>query len=313
MASVSVLAKVPSPENISQSRPITLFSTIYRIWSSLVARQILQQWGHAFPHSVMGSMPGRSARDLSYQQQHAIERSLLENIDLYGLSLDIIKCFNCIPWLPAFHMMKKLGVPATLVDCWGAALAEVRKYPVFMTSLGPPMRATTGVPEGDPLSVVAMAALCFCAAHLPGIHQVDFKTYVDNWSWHAKSPSSLQPTTPTILAFLAQLRLQVDWKKTYTWSTTKKGRTWLQGPGQEISQPTRKSRSPRHGSNWVLLSSLAAQSTQALATAGCRKAMKAGGWPNIQDLSSSGPSSFRQVYGLPPFGVRRAIAIRAPR
>ena len=234
VASVSVLAKVANPQSISQSRPITVFSTIYRIWSSVAARQILHHWGNIFPRSVMGSMPGRSARDLSYEQQHVIERALLENRDLYGVSLDIIKCFNCIPWLPAFHMLERLGVPADLIQCWAGALAKVRRYPAFMNSLGPPITATTGVPEGDPLSVVAMAALCYCAAHLLDLEQVSFKTYVDNWSWQAGNPAHLQTATPAILDLLADLRLQVDWKKTYTWSTTKRGRTWLQGRGQDL-------------------------------------------------------------------------------
>ena len=234
IASISVLAKVALPESIGQSRPITVFSAIYRIWSSIAARQILKHWGNIFPRSIMGSMPGRSARDLSYQQQHVIERALLEGRDLYGLSLDIIKCFNCIPRQPALHMLKKLGVPSTLVECWMQALDDVRKYPVFLHSLGSPMTSTTGVPEGDPLSVVAMAALCFCAAHLPSMGQVDFKTYVDNWSWQANSTSQLQSVAPEIFCFLADLKLQVDWKKTYTWSTSKKGRAWLQGKGQKM-------------------------------------------------------------------------------
>ena len=182
----------------------------------------------------MGSMPGRSARDLSYQQQHVIERALLEGRDLYGLSLDLVKCFNCIPWHPTFVMLKKLGVPPPLVECWGNALENIRKYPISINSLGPPTQATTGVPEGDPLSVVAMAALCFCAAHLLMMDQVDFKTYVDNWSLQARTPAELQSATPVILEFLAHLELKVDWKKTYTWSTTKKGRSWLQGMGQHL-------------------------------------------------------------------------------
>ena len=234
VASVSVLAKAEAPEHIRQSRPITVFSTIYRIWSSIAARQILRKWGDTFPRSIMGSLPGRSARDLSYLQQHAIERALLEGRDLYGLSLDIVKCFNCIPWQPTFYMLKKLGVPSSLVECWGRALANVRKYPVFLHSLGHPIASTTGVPEGDPLSVVAMAALCFCAAHLPQMGQVDFRTYVDNWSWQADGPSQLRSVAPNIFSFLSDLQLQVDWSKTYTWSTSKKGRAWLQGKGQDM-------------------------------------------------------------------------------
>ena len=234
VARISVLAKVPVPESIAQSRPIVAFSTIYRIWSSVVSRQILKHWGQIFPPAVMGSMPRRSARDLSYRQQHLVERAILDNKDLLGLSLDIIKCFNCIPWQPALKMMKRLGIPSVLVDCWGIALGQMCKRPVFMQCVGPAMLATTGVPEGDPLSVVAMAAICFHAAYLPEATKVAFRTYVANWTWTAESVLQLQSATPALLDFLANLRLEVDWRKTYTWSATKRGRTWLAGPGQDL-------------------------------------------------------------------------------
>ena len=234
VASISVLAKVPCPEHIRQSRPIVVFSTIYRIWASVASRQILKHWGSIFPPAVMGSMPGRSARDLSYQQQHLIERAILDGNVLYGLSLDIVKCFNCLPIFPLTCMMKRLGIPVALVDCWATALGKMEKFPVLLNSLGPPITATNGVPEGDPLSVVAMAAVCFCAAHQPAAQQVAFKTYVDNWTWQAESKDLLSTTTLPILEFLSNLRLTVDWQKTYTWCTEKKGRAWLQGPGQSL-------------------------------------------------------------------------------
>ena len=215
IASVSVLAKVPRPEHIKQSRPIAVFSTIYRVWSSMVSRQILKQWGKVFPPSVMGSLPSRSARDLSYQQQHQIERAILDNRELFGLSLDIVRCFNCLPLRPIGQMMKRLGVPPQLVDCWMTALRDVRQHPVFLNCLGPPMESSTGVPEGDPLSVVAMAAVCFHAAHQPAALQVAFRTYVDNWSWQANTAEELRASTIPLLAFLDEMQLTVDWSKTH--------------------------------------------------------------------------------------------------
>ena len=69
-ARVAVLAKVTCPETIKQSRPIVVFSALYRIWGTVISRQLLKAWSSVFHPGVMGSMPRRSARDLSYLQQH---------------------------------------------------------------------------------------------------------------------------------------------------------------------------------------------------------------------------------------------------
>ena len=216
-AKVSVLAKVAAPTSIKQSRPITIFSTLYRIWASVVTRQILKQWQVQFPAAVAGSMPHRSCRDLSYAQQHKIECALVFSHRRLGASIDLVKCFNQIPWQPAIHLLVALGVPAGIASFWVDCLGKLRRHACFCGDFGPGLQCWNGAPEGCPFSVAVMAAVARCASHLCK-DDIDFDTYVDNWAWAATDGGPLQQGLAMSFAFLQALRLPVDWKKSYCWA-----------------------------------------------------------------------------------------------
>ena len=148
---VGVLSKVLLPNGMHQSRPIVIFSCLYRVWASVTARQILQQWAPCFPRAISGSMPHRACRDVSYRQQWNIEASLLSSTPLLGLSIDIIKCFNQIGWAPAGVVLRKLGVPAVLVDFWLHCLRQHTSSTVFCGSMSTGIVCHNGAPEGDPI------------------------------------------------------------------------------------------------------------------------------------------------------------------
>ena len=56
---VCVLAKALCPSHIEQSRPITIYCTLYRVWASIVARDILQSWSDTFPQQYWDRCPTR--------------------------------------------------------------------------------------------------------------------------------------------------------------------------------------------------------------------------------------------------------------
>ena len=126
-ARVAVLAKVTCPETIKQSRPVVVFSTLYRIWGTVVSRQLLRTWSTTFHHGVMGSMPRRSARDLSYLQQHEIEIALQEGSELQGVSIDLVKCFNMLPLQPIAALMQNAGVPEQVAQAWMRDIRGVQR------------------------------------------------------------------------------------------------------------------------------------------------------------------------------------------
>ncbi|CAE7237381.1 unnamed protein product [Symbiodinium sp. CCMP2592] len=223
---VGVLSKVEQPCGMHQSRPIVIFSCLYRVWASVMAKQILRQWAPHFPRAIAGSMPQRACRDVSYREQWRIEASLLSSSPLLGLSIDIIKCFNQIGWAPAGAVLRQLGVPADVAAFWVDCLRRHSRRTVFCGSLSTDLSCYNGAPEGDPMSVVVMAGICYVAAQACATPQVDYESYVDNWCWLSESRNQIAAVIPKALSFLDCLALPIDFTKSYVWATKRPDRKW---------------------------------------------------------------------------------------
>ena len=219
-AKVHTLAKRDNPMSFADSRPITVFSTTYRLWTGIVARELLQAWAVWMPASIAGSMPGRCAGDIAYHIQCKVEEALLSCKPITGFSFDITKCFNNLPRAPVARLLKHLGAPALLVDAWMQMLAVAERCPVFGGSVTTPMGATTGVPEGDALSVVAMAAVCWLMETQNAKTATTFLSYVDNFSWLASNKASFCASLQLAQQTCSALKLPIDWGKSFCWATT---------------------------------------------------------------------------------------------
>ena len=219
-AKVYTLAKIDEPKSFADGRPITIFATIYRLWASILSKEILGVWSSWMSSEVAGSMPGRSCSDVAYSLQTAIEQAVLSGSPLGGFSLDITKCFNMIPRAPAAHLMQYLGVPEPLVQFWQQILEVSEKSPVLAGGIGSSMGATTGVPEGDALSVVAMASVCWFITVKNRATHAKMHTYVDNFSWVASCKQELRSSLCLAQRLCATLCLPIDWKKSFSWATS---------------------------------------------------------------------------------------------
>ncbi|CAE7442603.1 unnamed protein product [Symbiodinium sp. CCMP2592] len=167
---------------MKDGRPITVFSNIYRLWSSICSRSILRAWAAWLPTAVAGSVPGRSVRDVSLTLQAQVEAAIMDKRPLAGVSVDIIKCFNQIPRAPLVQLLRHLHVPESVISLWQDFLSKALRHAVFLGEIGLPTGSTTGVPEGCPLSVLCMVALCWYLASLPRPDDLQLYTYVDNLS-----------------------------------------------------------------------------------------------------------------------------------
>ena len=229
---VHTLAKVDNPTCMGHGRPITVLSTIYRLWSSVAARAILRKWASWLPISVCGSIPNRSSRDVAYVIEAQVEKALLSKQPKHGFSLDIIKCFNQLPRVPLEHLLKHLHFPEHILTMWMDFLKRLERRSVFHGDLGFPFPSTTGVPEGDPLSVVAQVAICWLAASRPLPQDVEFWSYVDNLSWLGDEEQSLAGALLDAQSFCESLKLPIDWRKSFAWSTSPKALQWWQNEAQ---------------------------------------------------------------------------------
>ena len=234
---VSAIQKAHTSSTVNDFRPITIFSLIYRVWGSLRARQCLSYLHKIAPPSLFGNRPGVSASAVWYELQCVIESSSLDDQALCGFTADIIKAFNCIPRAPTLAVALLKGLRRSVVVGWtGALMAITRRFKV-RSSVGPPLLASTGLPEGCAMSCVGML-LINMALHefFNSVAPAPYlTTYVDNWACRASSPSDAQVACDHMHALAAAWDLQLDSKKLVFWATSPQCRRHLRQAGCKVA------------------------------------------------------------------------------
>ena len=224
---VTMLAKREDCVEENHTRPITVTSLLWRWWASTLARQVLAKWANTLPPSVKGGVPNSSVQDLAMQTHLAIERAHAGGTPVAGFTLDITKCFNCIPRRPTGMLFSRLGIPENLIKIWFGSLMRLTRVIDIGGNLPQPIWATTGLPEGCPVSVLGMAAIAWAFAISIQHPQLQIYTFYDNWSWISSVMEVNQATIEKTIHFCALFRLSIDFGKSWAWGTTAElRRTW---------------------------------------------------------------------------------------
>lgn len=74
------------------------------------------------------------------------------------IHIGLKKAFNTLPRWPIVFLWRKLGIPQWVCDFWLHSLMRMQRFPHLHGCLGSPVESTTGTPEGNSLTVVAMLA-----------------------------------------------------------------------------------------------------------------------------------------------------------
>eukprot|EP00435_Cladocopium_sp_Y103_P076084 s49_g76.t1 len=217
---VHSLEKFEQPESVSGYRPITIFSLVYRTWSSLRSKEILRHVLPMVSSRSYGNLPQRCTTNMWMTLQLEIEANMSAQQPTCGAVLDIVKCFNHLPRTPLFGVLHHLGVSSRILHAWSRALCKMERRFCIRGSVGPPLRSSTGMAEGCSLSVVGMVACnqlisSYVSYHAP---RVQLFSYVDNLELATTEPHSLMRGVQKLTDVLELLDLEVDKKKTYLWS-----------------------------------------------------------------------------------------------
>ena len=97
---VACLAKTATAAEAAHYRPIIIFSTIYRSWSTARARPLLAHLATLATDTQLGFLPGKEALQISFMIQGLVELCVSAGSALQGLVTDIQKAFENIPRLP---------------------------------------------------------------------------------------------------------------------------------------------------------------------------------------------------------------------
>ena len=218
---ITALAKIPGASKVQQFRPITVLSMVYRVWSTIRARQALCHLGKIAGPNVVGNLPGNTAGQVWFSVQRKLEQAQIYEKPMVGVVADLVKAFNVLPRTPTWMMCHALGLADGLIRAWAGAVIPLQRHFRVRGSVGPPVLGCNGFPEGDPLSCVAMAAIAigfdrWMQANAPDSVPI---SYVDNWEITASHPRDLQGALHQFREFADILQLEVDWQKTYVWAT----------------------------------------------------------------------------------------------
>lgn len=218
---VASLAKVPNPAGTGDYRPITVFSLVYRCFSSLQARHMLNhadEWCHA---DIYGNRKNHQTAHLWKLVVDQVQCAYDQGTCLSGLTADIEKAFNCLPRYPILAMALQVGTPFGLLQAWTGALASmVRRFKV-RDSFSEGFLTSTGLAEGCALSCYGMLLLDdvmhrYVRAQCPAIRVLSF---VDNWDFLTWDPAAATTQLDVLLEFASLTDLTVDRRKTFGWST----------------------------------------------------------------------------------------------
>lgn len=214
------LAKVAAPSSPSDFRPITVFSLLYRVWSSFHSRKALLLLENIMPDGLYGNRPGCHAAQVWSKLLWCIEKSFQDDVDLTGMVADLQKAFNLLPRRAIFEIAGHVGLPGNVLVAWAGAVMQMKRRFVLRGSLTAGLASVTGFPEGCGLSCVAMLLLD-CAFHK--WFQVFFPlctpiSYVDDWQLVCPHSSLLAGAKQCLDRFLHAVDMQLDDKKTHAWS-----------------------------------------------------------------------------------------------
>lgn len=223
---VASLAKVPDATTTNQFRPITIFSLVYRIWSSIRSKQCLRYLLQLVPHTLLGNMPKRSPKQMWYRIQEIVEFSHAIEAEAAGAVIDITKCFNALPRLPLLEIAEHIGLPQCVLRLWRTALCMFQRRFQVRGATGEALPSNCGFPEGCGLSTVAMAA-CNLTCELWMFYKnpsIRVWSFVDNIETLTNSAEEACDSLELLSQFCELLDLQVDHAKSYCWANTAEGR-----------------------------------------------------------------------------------------
>ena len=217
---VKSLAKRAVPSTPDHFRPVTVFSMVYRCWSSAESRYWLSNLDDVLDPMLLGNRKGKRAADVWRCMLDHLEESQVMDQSAAGLILDLEKAFNTLPRKPTLAAVRLLGLPFPIVRAWAGALGAMKRHFAVRGSYSPGLLSDCGFPEGCGLSCLAMVAVdqlfhCWVDKSREMVRAV---TFVDNWELLIQDPSAIRSAFDRVLEFTSLLDLTIDEKKTVAWS-----------------------------------------------------------------------------------------------
>ena len=175
-----MLPKTSEPNSALDFRPITVLSRLHRMRARYKSISILLQLSQRVPNLIAGGTKGMSALLL---QAH-FQETMSDQPQNGELTVDIMKCYNCIPRYPLILFMARLGWPPTLIRSYLAALTALRRSFLVLGHCSDWQISHTGIPEGCALAVASMLTMNAALYHFlkTRVPETILFTFADTWA-----------------------------------------------------------------------------------------------------------------------------------
>ena len=214
------VVSLPKKEDVSEpseTRPITILPSVYRLWTTVFSQVAMKEAHNRLPRELTGLIKGRGGPDSMYDLAIAIEKSHNEGQALSGLTLDLTKAFNQFPREKVASILKYLGLPKHVVHSWIESLGHMRRHFDHRGWISEGIHSTTGVAEGDSASIIAMLGVAlYWVTHLKK-YGACVRAYADNLSWCAPHFHIHENCLQETVRIFREFGIPIDWNKTWVW------------------------------------------------------------------------------------------------
>jgi hypothetical protein len=153
--SITLIPKVKHPQKISQYRPISLCSVLYKIGAKCIANRFRGFLGDIIGEEQSSFIPGHLITDnvlIAYESVHVMRRRKKGRNFSCAVKLDMMKAYDRVEWHYLEAIMSKLGFSDNTVRLILKCVSSVRFTVRVNGELLQYFTPSRGLRQGDPIS-----------------------------------------------------------------------------------------------------------------------------------------------------------------
>ena len=193
---MTCIPKKQGKTSVKDLRPLTISPVCYRLFCKMIL-ELHQDVQQNIPEHSIGGVVGRAAYHAWLPAALMCEATWrldpVHRDNLQGVAIDTEKFFDNVPSDKACETLLRLGLPYAAVATWHFIITQIRRHASLNGSISKSgFKAAVGIPQGDPLSMLAAAAMFGeWTREIPHDH-VLAKVFVDDRLMMSSSNEKLQ-------------------------------------------------------------------------------------------------------------------------